>query len=814
VEAQPPPPKFTVRGQVTDAATGNPIEGATVTFLVPPRTPTLRGAETDREGRFSLPNVPTGTYVLLAGARGYLDGRRSLTLGDQKEVTVDVALVKAPVLRGRVLKPDGQPAAQTEVTLVSTVQVVGTSRGIRETVTTDGEGLFRLPLPPGRHRGFLIAPGSGWAELRLEVRPQQDPEELALTLRPLGRVSGRVQDEATGAVVAEVEVSCWLRGEGSGPLHTYPSTKTDAQGRFLLSDLPPGQFLLTVVVPTYLRASEQVAVRQGEESKVVLALERGATVRGVVLGPDEKTPLAGAKVVWGYRHEARTDEQGRFVLERIGPGEAGVSNFGTTGPDGQVVRGVKFDVAVSAEGLAPHAQTVSLNEGAEPPEIRFVMRDRGGTISGTAADLDQHQPLAGETVVAVPDIGHGTYQSWLSPVLKGAGMVSIEMLRGYCTQHNRAVVTAETDDQGRFTLGNVPEGRYTLCLLRRGRSLALRENVEIGEGETAEGLDLEVRRRPGDLLTGRVLQAAGQPLANTSMRVTYGHSGPGGSCGSSSTDIRTDDTGRYELPLRGAGRYDLTLLLEGYLPLTRELEISADKQPGDVDLTLQPEPPGGVPTGSLSGRVFLPDGKTPAVGVKVTPFTKDAPFPEADSTFNARGSAYRSCAALGAETEAQGSFVIQGLRPARWGVFATPFETYRPLEPRKPVKSDYANLLPAVSDLAEVTANQETKDVRVMLRQGGSLLVRVLDADTGKPVAQAQLRLSGELAEDLPLGNPPYSPFAPEATDERGAHRAQGLASGLYRVTVSAPGYQTQQAKSVVVSGQEQTLEVRLKPAR
>ena len=79
----------TVQGRITDAATQQPIAGATV--MAGRRT-----ALTQADGHYSL-TVPAGTYMLEARTIGYGPGRQSVTVVAGQTVTVDLALTAQAV---------------------------------------------------------------------------------------------------------------------------------------------------------------------------------------------------------------------------------------------------------------------------------------------------------------------------------------------------------------------------------------------------------------------------------------------------------------------------------------------------------------------------------------------------------------------------------------------------------------------------------------------------------------------------------------------------------------------------------------------
>ena len=72
VRAQEPQPKLA--GRVTQADTGSPLEGATIT-LMPPFIAGqlhLQTARTDRDGNYRFERIADGTYSIAASANGFV----------------------------------------------------------------------------------------------------------------------------------------------------------------------------------------------------------------------------------------------------------------------------------------------------------------------------------------------------------------------------------------------------------------------------------------------------------------------------------------------------------------------------------------------------------------------------------------------------------------------------------------------------------------------------------------------------------------------------------------------------------------------
>lgn len=89
--------KVTVSGCVVDGsvAEGEALSGATVVLLQPKDSTQVTGCSSDMEGKFSLPAVKVGNYILRVSYMGYRTffrdlilkkGEKSVDVGDRKSV--------------------------------------------------------------------------------------------------------------------------------------------------------------------------------------------------------------------------------------------------------------------------------------------------------------------------------------------------------------------------------------------------------------------------------------------------------------------------------------------------------------------------------------------------------------------------------------------------------------------------------------------------------------------------------------------------------------------------------------------------------
>lgn len=130
----------TLAGTVTDAATGAPIAGATLTLT----GPTAREITTGADGTFST-QLPTGEYQVAVAAFGYAGTTRTATVTDGATTTLTVALTPVPSVNVTGAVTDGSGHGWP---LYAKVTVTGVS-GVYD-YTTPSNGRYSIKLPAGQ----------------------------------------------------------------------------------------------------------------------------------------------------------------------------------------------------------------------------------------------------------------------------------------------------------------------------------------------------------------------------------------------------------------------------------------------------------------------------------------------------------------------------------------------------------------------------------------------------------------------------------------------------------------------------------------
>jgi protocatechuate 3,4-dioxygenase beta subunit len=234
-----------LRGLVRDAD-GRPAAGAAIE-LGP------RGRQTaDATGRFVVdPSLPPKQATPLAVfSRDRLQGATLEVRPAALKGPLVMRLQRLPALTGVVTDPRGNPIEGAWISAERMVPAGGGMSGHRPeavtATTTDERGRFRLGLFPGtRYRVSVTADGFGSTD-RFPViagaagRPLP-PLRFRLS-RTDGFIAGTVED-VDGQRLPGAEVTAMRLGETNAYVIGEHAT-TDAQGRFRLANLPPGEMQL------------------------------------------------------------------------------------------------------------------------------------------------------------------------------------------------------------------------------------------------------------------------------------------------------------------------------------------------------------------------------------------------------------------------------------------------------------------------------------------------------------------------------------------------------------------------------------------
>jgi hypothetical protein len=320
-----------IRGRVTNAG-GRPLRRVEIR-LSGSALDGARTANTDAQGRFEIADLPAGRYFVTASRAGYLRTAYGETYpgqpADPIEISngvavdhIDIALHRTAVISGNVFDEAGEPAAGA---VALAMQVRFSNRKSRlmpvSRAISDDLGQFRLGgLAPGNYyvevlsrdkwegdppekkkRGFLptfypSVPSVGEAQLvRLKTGQQVSGIDVSLIAGELVNISGTAVNSQGLPIGGEtVAVNQVVLGDNFASYTTAGSAKTAADGSFVVRDVPPGSYTLSVQTGPATGPPEvaQVSVTAMDNvESVQLMTFPGSTVSGrVVLDANSTLP--------------------------------------------------------------------------------------------------------------------------------------------------------------------------------------------------------------------------------------------------------------------------------------------------------------------------------------------------------------------------------------------------------------------------------------------------------------------------------------------------------------------------------------------
>jgi protocatechuate 3,4-dioxygenase beta subunit len=559
-------------GQVL--AGGKEVVGAKVSIGGPSlRTP--RSTTTDKRGTFLFHGIGQGKYTMRAshGKLASLPANQLIDDGTGWLPPYRLNLETGAFVSGRVVDDTGRPLAGAPVEVVAMP-----SDDLPESQSADADGRFTLgPLPSGRYQVMARAPDhvlvqSPEVRLRADVTPQ-----IELRLARACRLTGRVVDER-GQPLGGVPVTAVALTEGrpagadeltvlAGALPlaaeaaglparaimkqgNIRTASTDAQGRFVLDEMPPGRARLEVVHPELLPLRrEPIVLAPGERKEVgELTIQAGAVLNGRVLDENGQ-PIEAARIEARPRGKGpparvASDRDGRFAI-RVAPGDYSLV----------AVASARAPQSVFALHAAPG--------GSEPPiELRLPRADGG--IEGEVRD-GAGKPVRGVNVVAltipalVPAVNGG--DGWRPRSSSELGMPSAGLV----------LASAYTDTLGRFKVRGLPRGLVVL----EGRHPEWSPVAIVGQ--VNEHVQLHISRAGG--LEGEIREkSTGAFIARYELEAI-------GPQGRRAERIEKQGAGFSIMNLH-PGRWTLKVLSPGFAPAEHTVEVP----PGEPGRTWKREP--------------------------------------------------------------------------------------------------------------------------------------------------------------------------------------------------------------------------------
>lgn len=491
-----------------------------------------KGHRVDAQGRFKITGLGEGPYKVVASApeasRPRPEGVEAPKLKNsgpkwRAEVRgampgAELALVLGPgaSLAGVVVDESGAAVEKFTIRVLrrTTGMVFGSTDDVASRKFDAPDGRFVLE-GLGDGAWCLLAQAKGYTDSELvPVDVPYSGPELKITLPRAARLAGLVVDPS-GKPLADAAVEVERERDVFTGRRDEESRSSDAQGRFEVRNAPSGLVRLRATHPKFAASPTlELRLAPGEErTDLRLELSEGGTIRGRIAqnelrgGENWSVNISSKGGGWDY---VTTDAAGAFVFERVRPGEHRIS---------------------------AHVDRVELNpgKGAIPRMLHTNVTVEAGTTVEVVLGALSAQPLE----------------------LRGRVTIGGEPAAGAALFVSRKgfVRNAECADDGSYSLVVDGPGRYNVNARLRASDVSHSAQIDIADGApTVHDIAFHDAR-----LRGRVIDAAGEPVANASVQLALVRAESEAQGGAQSANVDTDGKGVFELRGLTPGEHRLTV---------------------------------------------------------------------------------------------------------------------------------------------------------------------------------------------------------------------------------------------------------------
>lgn len=673
-------------GTITDVATGEGIDGASIVVLGADGSEAGE-ALTGSAGGYTVSGLPEGGYTVSVSAAPTYEpvfwprasspaaAETIILAAGETRVGVDLALTQAHAEALGSDSPEGDQPSQAETAGTEPIQPEAEQAPLAETARTE-------PVQPDEADQLSVA--------------------AAEATSSAGAITGTVVRSDTGAPLEGIAVSAHSQ-DFLGP---QGNAVTDAMGNYIVVGLPAGEYIVEfggawyadhIFVHEYWGGSYEsagplVSVTEGATTTGIDAsLEVGGTISGVVTDAATGLPLAGVTV--GIDRSSgglpTTAADGRYTLVGLPPGDYRV----------------RFDLWSPEPPYGSVYLTEYWDDAHDYGTATRVSVGLGSSLTGIDAALDRPASISGVV----------TYEGSGAPI-DGAWVTA--------SSETGASGRAHVEADGSYTLADLAPGDYRVYFSTDAAGDAIAEYwdgahdygsasiIRLSAGETRTGVDASLEE--GTSISGRVTREdTGAPVADVYVSAVDSELGYG-------VGVQTSSDGTYTIGGLIRGNYTVTFTPWNSPDLSAEYWDGAAEAADATSIAVR----GGEPTANIDASLQRSASITGQVRFGGAPFTG------ADVELRAEkrdGTVVRHGYLWGGTSD--GRYVIGGLSAGEYLVYASP-------SPKNNAAAQYYRGAPTASEATPITVRvgQETSGVDFDLAPGINITGTVTAA---RPVSTA-----------------------------------------------------------------------------
>lgn len=616
--------------------------------------------------------------------------------------------------------------------------------------------------------------------------------------------------------------------EDTSRSHLENETTTRIGGRFNFASLEPARYALWALGESGRGVAflGDVSVADQESKQVTLTFAAPGELRGAVLDKTERTAIAEARVIavdlrMGRIVETLSDGNGRFELAGLDPAENYYLQADGEGwsPASQfpartskefvleVERAASIDGVVTLNGRPAAGVTIStdFSEDELETEDDGAFHFTGLTPGVVTIYADGDDDLGASTEVFLQPGEKRHLEIALRPlcslevrVLDRHGEPLADTRVDLAPKNRRPESDEDEDDPNPSEIWNFTDedGTIQFDYLLPGLFVVSAGDEDSGEGTKdvhvclTKTVELTLVGQPG--VTGRVLDENKKPI-DTALIELASHE-PGQSVDRFDSELRStysDAKGRFSIANVGTGSWELTASHRGYKSTT--VQLARKEHDRDLNETV-------VLTrgASISGRVV------DAAGHPLHRWMVQCMRPDTAHMW------------LEAKSRKNGTFRIRGLEDREsCDLIAHSEDDVQTAHVVNATAGDEDVVITAESEAEKKAREAQLEELTKPKKgEGGTLTGRVVDDETSKPIAGANIEYFNdgqEPSDPNQMWIPGSVRIQPAESDAQGAFRFESVPRGAARVTAIAEGHPPATAHVEVRGNEDEPIVVRMR---